>query len=98
MPHVGLHLCNNLVEANAGSAENMAILGNTFSEYHERWAAASSLLLHINHLRPSALLHAVESGCVLELVIHDHEFPVVSAFNDMSLHLFPPTGVRFNKN
>lgn len=74
----------------------MAILGNTFSKYHERWAAAGSLPLQLKHPRPSALLHAVESGRVLELLIHDHKFPVVSAFNDMSLHLFPPTGVRFN--
>ncbi|BDA47586.1 probable protein SENSITIVITY TO RED LIGHT REDUCED 1 at N-terminal half [Coccomyxa sp. Obi] len=93
MPHVGLNLCNNLVEANAGSPENMAILGNTFSRYHERWADAGSIILQqVKHPPPDALLHVVESGRVLELRTHDHEFPVVSAFNDMSLHLFPPTG------
>lgn len=44
--------------------------------------------------RPDALLRIVEAGAVLEVPISDHHFPVVSAFNDMSLHLFPATGVQ----
>ena len=39
--------------------------------------------------RPHELLAVAASGTAVELPVSEADFPVPSAFNDLSLHLFP---------
>lgn len=89
LPHCESDLCSNVVEANLGGGGLAAVLGNSFALYHERWMQSGTAQAQHRRARPEALLGTVESGSVLEVPVSDHHFPVVSAFNDMSLHLFP---------
>lgn len=94
LPHCEADLTSNLVEANlhsgggGGGAGRVAVLGNSFALYRERWAQVGSTQAQHRRGRPDALLRAVEAGQVLEVPVSDCGFPVVSAFNDMSFHLF----------
>ena len=92
LPHCEADLCNNLVAANSAPAQHActAILGNSFAQYAERWALAGTAQAQHRKQRPAALLGAVEQGRVLELPVAESGFAVAGAFNDMSLHLFPP--------
>jgi hypothetical protein len=38
LPHCEGALCCNLLKANAATLHNVAILGNSFMAYHERWS------------------------------------------------------------
>ncbi len=62
----------------------LVILGNSFQSYHDRWSTPGA-----RGNRPERLLQLVEAGVVVELPVSDHGFHVASAFNDMSLHVFP---------
>ena len=91
LPHCEADICDNLVAANWGTVQRArtAVLGNSFSLYAERWATAGSVQAQHRRARPEWLLRAVVEGAVLEVPVLDHGFPIVSAFNDMGLHLFP---------
>lgn len=88
MPHCDCHLYNNLLKANWGSHQlhKIAILGNSFHSYVQRWAHRSK---KDNADRPHELLAVSASGTAVELPVNEADFPVTSAFNDLSLHLFP---------
>lgn len=81
-------LCDNLLAANWSpeTLARLAILGNSFSTYQERWSGAPNM--RPKTVRPGRLLQLVEAGAVLELPVPDHRHHVASAFNDMSLHTF----------
>ncbi|KAI8471053.1 MAG: hypothetical protein J3K34DRAFT_458516 [Monoraphidium minutum] len=89
LPHCEAALCDTLLGANwsAAALPNVAILGNSFSTYRERWAAPGA---KPGGTRPGRLLRLAEAGAVLELPVPDGAFHVASAFNDSSLHVFPP--------
>ena len=61
-------------------------VGNSFHSYAQRWSQ-SSTRDHAN--RPRELLAVSLSGTAVELPVSEADFPVPSAFNDLSLHLFP---------
>lgn len=88
MPHCDCHLYNNLLKANWGPRQlcKIAILGNSFRAYAQRWALPSK---KNSPDRPHELLAVSASGTALELPVDEADFPVTSAFNDLSLHLFP---------
>ena len=90
MPHCEAELTENLLEANttAGTLQNIIILGNSFKMYHERWAMPGLRTAQQQRRRPDTLLALVDSGRVSEKPIHEFDFPVTAAFNDMSLHTF----------
>jgi len=81
-------LTDNLLAANwsARRLPNVAILGNAFSTYLDRWRAAGG---KPSGARPDRLLRLAEAGAVLEVPVPDGGFHVASAFNDSSLHIFP---------
>lgn len=87
MPHCEAELMDNLVAANeaAGSLSNVVILGNSFRQYHERFSMRSGEV-HVS--RPETLLRLVTDGRVVEVPVPEIGFPVTSAFNDISLHMF----------
>lgn len=88
MPHCDCHLYNNLLKANWGPHQlhKIAILGNSFHSYVQRWAHRPK---KDNADRPHELLAVSASGTAVELPVNEADFPVTSAFNDLSLHLFP---------
>ena len=60
--------------------------GNSFHSYAQRWAQKAA---KGTNGRPHELLAASMSGTAVELPISEADFSVSSAFNDLSLHLFP---------
>ena len=60
--------------------------GNSFHSYVQRWAHNPK---KDNADRPHELLAVSASGTAVELPVNEADFPVASAFNDLSLHLFP---------
>lgn len=60
--------------------------GNSFHSYVQRWAQRSK---KDNADRPHELLAVSASGTAVELPVNEADFAVTSAFNDLSLHLFP---------
>ena len=44
LPHCEASLCCNILEANASCLERVAILGNSFRLYHDRYNATDSSL------------------------------------------------------
>ncbi|GBF96544.1 hypothetical protein Rsub_09127 [Raphidocelis subcapitata] len=89
LPHCEAALCENLLAANWDPSRlpRVAILGNSFASYWERWNGSAS---RPGGTRPERLLRLVEAGAVTELPVPDGSFHVASAFNDSSLHTFPP--------
>ncbi|XP_002978884.2 protein SENSITIVITY TO RED LIGHT REDUCED 1 [Selaginella moellendorffii] len=81
MPHCESHLYDNVVKANWGSLGKIAILGNSFASYMERW----TIYPNQKGSRPDHLL-AIQPRAV-ELPVDDVDF--MYAFNDMSWHFFP---------
>ena len=83
----------------------MAVLGNSFARYSERWDLAGGRTQGLlpgaraagpapgaaaaKGERPEALLAAAR--VTREAAVPEADFPVVSAFNDLSLHTFPRT-------
>lgn len=86
-------LCDNLLAANWSPQDltRLAILGNSFSTYQERWSGPPNM--RPKTVRPGRLLQLLEAGAVLELPVPDHKYHVASAFNDMSLHTFVAAAV-----
>jgi hypothetical protein len=90
MPHCEAELTDSLLDANLNAQNkeaihNVAVLGNTFSEYIERY----------NCLRsgqksgvPRTMLTLHEKVHLSEAGVRESGFPVAGAFNDMSLHTF----------
>ena len=98
MPHCEAALTDALLAANAaaGTLHNCVVLGNRFSGYQASWA-----LQHRGQKqpasgdgggseRPDTLLRLCGCGAVQEARVDECGFPVVSAFNDLGLHWFPP--------
>lgn len=97
-PHLQAALCDALLGANwsVSCLGRIALLGNSFSSYVERWECGGA-----SRARPAGagsgaaqpparLLQLARARAVIEVPVPDHGYPVQSAFNDMSLHLFPP--------
>jgi hypothetical protein len=68
----------------------MAILGNSFAAYHNHWTNKGPSTFK-KAMAASATLRAVTEQCVLEVAMCGSLFSVASAFNNLSLHLFPPS-------
>jgi hypothetical protein len=87
MPHCDAELTDALVEANleAGTLENVAVLGNSFEAVAERWAAGGAA--PAGRRRPGALLAARAAGRVAERRVREAGAPT-GAFNDLALHTF----------
>ena len=85
MPHCGASLYNNLVEVNSNPwyLSWVCILGNSFQKYQDSW----SVFPKPKHQRPDCLLEVQKH--VIEHAVDSASFPLLSAFNDMSWHLFP---------
>lgn len=85
MPHCGASLYNNLLEENLDPwcLGWVSILGNSFQKYQDSW----SVFPKPKHARPDCLLGMQKH--VTEHPVNAASFPCLSAFNDMSWHLFP---------
>ncbi|KAJ7516568.1 hypothetical protein O6H91_22G063300 [Diphasiastrum complanatum] len=85
MPHCEVTLYDNLLQANwvDHHLSSLAILGNSFGVYQERWSTSPNFKIP----RPNYVLQLQKH--VEEHTIDASSFPVQSAFNDMSWHLFP---------
>lgn len=86
MPHCEAHLYDNVLKANRsspGSLKKIAILGNSFRSYQERWALSP----HPKSTRPIHLLEIEKTS--EEVLVDPFDFSLPSAFNDMSWHFFP---------
>jgi hypothetical protein len=85
MPHCGAALYNSLLHENLDPWRLgwVSILGNSFQRYQDSWSVSPQP----KHARPDCLLamqkHATEHS------VNAASFPCLSAFNDMSWHLFP---------
>ncbi|KAK9836996.1 hypothetical protein WJX81_005405 [Elliptochloris bilobata] len=87
LPHCEVELCDGLLAANAASHTlgRVAVLGNSFRLYAERWALCGGSAQHAHRrARP-------EWGRprVVEVDIAAEFRAVPAAFNDMGVHLFP---------
>ncbi|KAG7673094.1 hypothetical protein Ndes2526B_g05337 [Nannochloris sp. 'desiccata'] len=89
MPHCEADLTDSLLTTNVASEtlQNVVIIGNSFSKYHERWSMLSTSQQE-QQKRPETLLGFVENSKVFEISLPENGFPVTAAFNDMSLHMF----------
>ncbi|KAG0617167.1 hypothetical protein M758_5G169500 [Ceratodon purpureus] len=85
MPHCGASLYNNVLEENQDPwcLGWISILGNSFLRYQDSWGVFPKP----KHARPDCLLGMQPH--VTEHPVNAASFPCVSAFNDMSWHLFP---------
>ena len=90
LPHCEDTLTEALLAANAaaGTLGNVAVLGNSWAAYAERWAVPS-WAAHRGEPPPATLLRLAGGGAVREVAVAEAGFPVTSAFNDMALHFFP---------
>lgn len=88
LPHLEAALCDNLLRANWSPERlpRVALLGNSFATYWERWSAPSGH--KPTGRRPDHLLRLVEARAAVEVPVPDGGFHVASAFNDSSLHVF----------
>jgi hypothetical protein len=91
MPHCPMRLYSNLLWANWGSQlEHLAIIGNSFESYCERTVDPE-----IKKDETNCLFRLEGFTNELHLVLKkssDHRLPhLQTAFNDMSLHSFPPS-------
>lgn len=89
MPHCEAELYDAVLEANwsAAALRWVAVLGNSFSGYADRWASADPAQpQRASRRRPERVL-AVGGRCA-EHRVDPGGFGVASAFNDMSLHFF----------
>lgn len=101
MPHCEPELTENLIDANwsmqmpkdncTGTKSNlfeMAIFGNSFKKYLDRWNQQSNP----GHERTSEriLVQLHQYFDVLEKQVDDTGFDVIAAFNDMSMHVIHP--------
>lgn len=67
--------------------------GNSFRNY------AQPFILRSRHEeRPYHLLEVISSSTAWELAISEADYPVTSAFNDLSLHLFPEWKIARTSN
>lgn len=91
MPHCEAELTDALLAANWGPGQlsQLVIIGNSFSTYAERWSLPTAQRSGL--YRPDFMLALCNAplGCLLEIPARDAGFPVASAFNDMSVHMFP---------
>ncbi|KAG2440403.1 hypothetical protein HYH02_010291 [Chlamydomonas schloesseri] len=87
---------NSSCAGGGGGLPSVVILGNSFRTYQDRWELQSGGGSRTSKpdegkpVRPSRIIRCCELGAVVELRTPDLRFPAPSAFNDMSLHLFPP--------
>eukprot|EP00890_Picochlorum_soloecismus_P005099 jgi/Picsp_1/5590/NSC_02949-R1_sensitivity to red light reduced protein len=84
MPHCDADLTCALLDENikAGTLSNVIILGNSIKKYAEQYALDRSR----KELEIFAVLVDSKSSC--ENPVQDLDFPVIGAFNDLSLHTF----------
>ena len=55
LPHCEASLCCNILEANAACLERVAILGNSFKLYYDRYSATNSSLRQEKWVAPLPL-------------------------------------------
>lgn len=87
MPHCEVGLYNNVLLANLepwSCLSQVLILGNSFHKYQERWSVFPQPMSP----RPDCLLE-LQKKHVKEYIVDPVNFPLGSAFNDMSWHFFP---------
>lgn len=85
MPHCGIGLYNNLLQENADPwcLGWVSVLGNSFEKYHDAWSRSPK----DSGPQPDTLLKLQRHS--KEYSVDPVSFPLMSAFNDMSWHLFP---------
>ena len=85
MPHCDADLTCALLHENikAGTLRNVIILGNSIKKYAEQYALDRSR----KELEIFAALVETQST-TFETPLQDSDFPVIGAFNDLSLHTF----------
>jgi hypothetical protein len=103
LPHLEAPLTDALLAANwtRPRLRRMAILGNAFSRYAERWPASrveaaaegawsggQQREQQQHHGPPRRLLALVAAGAVAERPVREGGYAVASAFNDAALHTF----------
>jgi hypothetical protein len=98
LPHLEAPLTDALLAANWTRARlrRLAILGNAFSRYAERWPASRVEAAEAaaaggsggEHGPPRRLLALVAAGLVEEQPVREAGYSVASAFNDAALHTF----------
>jgi hypothetical protein len=84
---VGLY--NDVLLANLepwSCLSQVLVLGNSFHKYQERWSVFPQPMSP----RPDCLLE-LQKKHVKEYIVDPVNFPLASAFNDMSWHFFPTT-------
>ncbi|KXZ53878.1 hypothetical protein GPECTOR_6g796 [Gonium pectorale] len=73
----------------------LTILGNSFKTYHDRRVAlGAGAMVRAGDLKLPPCPPCdpnTDAGAVMELATPDLRFPAPSAFNDMALHIFPPS-------
>ncbi|CAK9212016.1 unnamed protein product [Sphagnum jensenii] len=87
MPHCEVGLYNNVLLANLepwSCLSQVLVLGNSFHKYQERWSVFPQPMSP----RPDCLLE-LQKKHVKEYIVDPVNFPLGSAFNDMSWHFFP---------
>lgn len=91
MPHCEGVLYDSLLAANwtVSQLSRLAILGNSFRDYDDKWSLGGGAARNSGSIKPSKLLHLVASRAVQEIPVPEAGFHVPSAFNSMSLHVFP---------
>lgn len=92
LPHCGAGLTDALLACNVEAVHGLAILGNAFSTWVERWAhpAARARRRAADESPPDTLLALVGGGRVHESRVPERAYPVLSSFNDLALHTLLP--------
>ncbi|KAL6781466.1 hypothetical protein ACKKBG_A11265 [Auxenochlorella protothecoides x Auxenochlorella symbiontica] len=88
LAHCGADLTDSLLSSNraAGTLHNLVLLGNSLSAIAAAWQHRGPAA---GHAAPSTILDLVQPGsCMREVALPEYAFPVISAFNDISIHTF----------
>lgn len=86
MPHCEVDLICSVLRENidAGTLQNVLMLGNSFSQYADRYDNPNTK--KNNDLKIIAQMYKDKK--VIEIPLPDKDFDVTGAFNDLSLHIF----------
>ncbi|KAL6768571.1 hypothetical protein ACKKBF_B11265 [Auxenochlorella protothecoides x Auxenochlorella symbiontica] len=88
LAHCSADLTDSLLSSNraAGTLHNLVLLGNSLSAIAAAWQHRGPAA---GHAAISTILDLVQPGsCMREVALPEYAFPVISAFNDISIHTF----------
>ncbi|KFM23859.1 Protein SENSITIVITY TO RED LIGHT REDUCED 1 [Auxenochlorella protothecoides] len=88
LAHCSADLTDSLLSSNraAGTLHNLVLLGNSLSAIAAAWQHGGPAA---GHAAISTILDLVQPGsCMREVALPEYAFPVISAFNDISIHTF----------